>query len=84
MAEASHQMTGRVQQRATVHTRGGRAGGSPPPAADVHLVDEGNYVKLENGIVEVVMSKPGGIVTGIRYGEIDNLLEVLNTEINRG
>ncbi|KAI5057083.1 hypothetical protein GOP47_0027098 [Adiantum capillus-veneris] len=51
---------------------------------DVHLVDEGDYVRLENGIVKVRLSKPQGIVTGIRYASLDNLLEVLNSDINRG
>lgn len=41
-------------------------------------------VVLDNGILEVTFSYPGGIVTGIRYNDIDNLLEVLNDELNRG
>ncbi|MCO5600862.1 hypothetical protein L7F22_054979 [Adiantum nelumboides] len=51
---------------------------------DVRLVDEGDYVILENGIVEVRLSKPQGIVTGIEYASLDNLLEFRNTDINRG
>ncbi|KAF2299822.1 hypothetical protein GH714_003623 [Hevea brasiliensis] len=41
-------------------------------------------VVMDNGIVQVTLSKPEGIVTGIRYDGIDNLLEVLNRETNRG
>ena len=39
---------------------------------------------MDNGILQVTISKPDGIVTGICYNGIDNLLEVLNEEENRG
>lgn len=39
---------------------------------------------LDNGIVQVTLTKPGGIVTCIKYGGIDNLLETHNKETNRG
>lgn len=39
---------------------------------------------MDNGIVQVTLSNPDGIVTGIRYNGMDNLLEVLNKESNRG
>ncbi|PON85718.1 Rhamnogalacturonate lyase [Trema orientale] len=48
----------------------------------LHIGD--HHVVMDNGILAVTLSKPGGIVTGIRYNGIDNLLEVLNEEGNRG
>ncbi|KAL6180156.1 hypothetical protein ACLB2K_046823 [Fragaria x ananassa] len=50
----------------------------------VELHIEDNHVIMDNGIVQVTLSNPGGIVTGIQYKGIDNLLEVLNEEANRG
>ncbi|XP_057974844.1 uncharacterized protein LOC131162413 [Malania oleifera] len=47
-------------------------------------IQEDRHVMLDNGIVQVTLSNPEGIVTGIRYNGIENLLEVLNDENNRG
>ncbi|KAF5462025.1 hypothetical protein F2P56_018067 [Juglans regia] len=50
----------------------------------VHLHIEDSHVTMDNGILQVTLSNPDGIVTGIKYNGIDNLLEVLNEEVNRG
>ncbi|XP_004288872.1 PREDICTED: rhamnogalacturonate lyase B-like [Fragaria vesca subsp. vesca] len=39
---------------------------------------------MNNDILQVNLSKPQGMVTGIQYKGIDNLLEVLEDETNRG
>lgn len=39
---------------------------------------------MDNGILQVTLSNPEGIVTGIQFQGIDNLLEVRNDEYNRG
>ncbi|XP_020113077.1 probable rhamnogalacturonate lyase B isoform X2 [Ananas comosus] len=41
-------------------------------------------VVIDNGIFQLTLSKPDGIVTGIQYNGVDNLMEVLNREDNRG
>lgn len=51
---------------------------------DVKLIENQHHVILDNGIVQITLSKPGGIVTGIKYGGLDNLLEIVNKEKNRG
>lgn len=59
-------------------------GGPTMPFQAVRLYIQDHHVVMDNGIVQVTLSKPAGIVTGIRYDGIDNLLEVLNRETNRG
>jgi hypothetical protein len=41
-------------------------------------------VLIKNDIFELTLSKPDGIVTGVRYNGVDNLMEILNKEDNRG
>ncbi|CAH9128690.1 unnamed protein product [Cuscuta epithymum] len=53
-------------------------------AIGVRLYKQDRHVMIDNGIVQLTISNPEGIVTGIRYNGIDNLLEVLNDESNRG
>ncbi|XP_002527353.2 rhamnogalacturonate lyase B [Ricinus communis] len=54
------------------------------PLQGVQLNIQDNHVMLDNGILQVTLSNPEGIVTGIQYNGIGNLLEVLNDESNRG
>lgn len=41
-------------------------------------------VVMDNEILQVTISNPQGIVTGIKFRGMDNLLEVRNPEIDRG
>ncbi|KAJ6824401.1 putative rhamnogalacturonate lyase B isoform X1 [Iris pallida] len=50
----------------------------------VQLYIQDRYVTIDNGLLQLTLSKPDGIVTGVRYNGVDNLMEVLNREDNRG
>lgn len=42
-------------------------------------------VVIDNGILKVTISNPGGIVTGIQYKNVDNLLQAdEDDQIHRG
>lgn len=41
-------------------------------------------VVLDNGILQLTLSKPDGVITGVGYSGVDNLMEVLNEESDRG
>ncbi|CAH9065782.1 unnamed protein product [Cuscuta epithymum] len=64
------------------HRHSGGSGSMSAPGLRLYIQD--HHVVMDNGIVQVTLSKPDGIVTGIRYNGIDNLLETLNNESNRG
>ncbi|KAJ1421333.1 Rhamnogalacturonate lyase [Sesbania bispinosa] len=50
----------------------------------VQLRISDSHVVMDNGILQVYLSNPGGFVTRIQYNGIDNLLEALNEKNNRG
>lgn len=41
-------------------------------------------VVMDNGLVRVIFSNPGGDVIGIKYNGIDNLLSIENERSDRG
>ncbi|KAK3016424.1 hypothetical protein RJ639_006191 [Escallonia herrerae] len=50
----------------------------------VQLRIEDDHVVVDNGLIKVTFSSPGGMITGIEYNGIDNILEETNKESNRG
>ncbi|XAR62062.1 Rhamnogalacturonan endolyase [Bertholletia excelsa] len=52
--------------------------------ADVQLRILDDQVVMDNGILELTLTNPGGAIIGIRYNRIDNLLEMHNPELNGG
>ncbi|PKI57406.1 hypothetical protein CRG98_022251 [Punica granatum] len=50
----------------------------------VTLTTKGRYVVLNNGIVQLTILKPQGFLTGIKYGGMDNLLDLKSDESSRG
>ncbi|XP_057497206.1 rhamnogalacturonate lyase B-like isoform X1 [Actinidia eriantha] len=52
------------------------------PPLRLHILDD-DHVVMDNGLVQVTLSTPEGMVTRIQYHGIDNILEY-NKEDNRG
>ncbi|KAL3838677.1 hypothetical protein ACJIZ3_023268 [Penstemon smallii] len=52
------------------------------PPVQLHLFQD--HVVLGNGLLNLTLSTPGGMITGIQYNGIDNLLEGEYKENNRG
>ncbi|KAK1375118.1 Rhamnogalacturonan endolyase [Heracleum sosnowskyi] len=53
-------------------------------AKNVKLVVQNSYVLLDNGLVKLTILKPQGIVAGIKYGGLENLLDLKSGETGRG
>lgn len=41
-------------------------------------------VVIDNGLLQLTLSNPGGLIRGIQYNGIDNLLELHNQDLNGG
>ncbi|KAK2998244.1 hypothetical protein RJ639_024275, partial [Escallonia herrerae] len=41
-------------------------------------------VVIDNGVIVITLSNPGGILTGVQYNGIDNVLELHNKDLNGG
>ncbi|KAI3955238.1 hypothetical protein MKW98_020871 [Papaver atlanticum] len=54
---------------------------NPEDGVKLHVQDD--HVVMDNGLVQVNISNPFGLVTGVQYNGIDNLLEIMN-EFNHG
>ncbi|KAL3820723.1 hypothetical protein ACJIZ3_006628 [Penstemon smallii] len=50
----------------------------------VTLITQNSYIIVDNGVVRLTISKPQGLVIAIKYGGIDNLLDIKSNELNRG
>ncbi|KAI3462155.1 hypothetical protein Pfo_018818 [Paulownia fortunei] len=52
------------------------------PPVKLHVLD--NHVEMDNGIIKLTLLKPSGMITGVGYQGIDNVLEYRFKETRRG
>ncbi|KAI3926778.1 hypothetical protein MKW92_014140 [Papaver armeniacum] len=71
-----------INNCASISFAAAAAAGGSGNSVQLHVHD--TQVVMDNGLVQVTLSSPSGIITGIQYNGIDNLLEALNKEDNRG
>ncbi|KAI5654686.1 hypothetical protein M9H77_31873 [Catharanthus roseus] len=57
---------------------------STGPIPELKLMNQKGHVVMDNGPIKVTLSNPGGMVTGIEYKEIDNVLDAHQRESRRG
>ncbi|WOG98916.1 hypothetical protein DCAR_0418262 [Daucus carota subsp. sativus] len=48
----------------------------------LHAQDD--YIVIDNGVIQITLTNPGGNLTRIQYSGIDNVLETHNKELNGG
>lgn len=48
------------------------------------LINPKFQVVIDNGLLQLTLSNPGGLIRGIQYNGIDNLLELHNQDLNGG
>ncbi|KAK2981047.1 hypothetical protein RJ640_005939 [Escallonia rubra] len=53
-------------------------------SASVQLHIQDDHVVVDNGVTVITLSNPGGILTGVQYNGIDNMLELHNKDLNGG
>uniref|UniRef100_A0A2P2INM9 rhamnogalacturonan endolyase n=2 Tax=Rhizophora mucronata TaxID=61149 RepID=A0A2P2INM9_RHIMU len=90
--DVAHSLSSTSQKPSSIENQEFHSGQQAPtdnkhrnmPAHPVRLHIQDHHVVMDNSIVQITLSKPQGIVTGIQYNGVDNLLEVLNRETNRG
>ncbi|KAK6133372.1 hypothetical protein DH2020_032882 [Rehmannia glutinosa] len=52
--------------------------------AQAHVSELSQCSSVDNGFVRLTISKPQGLLTAIKYGGIDNLLDIQSNELSRG